>query len=280
MQDLINEFWEELIDKLSLIDETHSDYINIIQSAHDKLVSIDPVLCFAIMPRIINMNDYDFGNPLYSSYLQKMNIVRYDLCISASGDSTKFDLIDKIVSAGNAYQIPEDWNIVKLCCKMQDAYGLIPSKPGEMISISMMEYKLQKLDDGYHLMLYVDEKYVQTIQTQEEIYQLRNGVLLWLESLIGEYHTAKSIPYLTILPASVNDQVTQNGVYLTPELNEIFHDKCCALCTISEINSKLTNHSNMLEYPYINNLLCDHCFTVLKNFRPMYIKLRAKFSIE
>jgi hypothetical protein len=280
----IEEFWECLIENLSNDPNQDQQSINLDEPLL-KLQIIDPSLSFVIKPQIINMRDYEFGNPLWEKYLEKMNVMRYCLEITASGDSNKFPLIEQIVSAGDAYQLPEDWTVTKFCSSIPSVIqnALIPNKPGSLISLATIKFILQKRDDDdYHLALFMDTEFVSSIKDQEEIDQFRNGVLIFLESVIGEYYTATAFKAITILPETeitkfiqvYNTVEPRNGVYLLHELSKFNENNNCRLCAISEINTSLKDHGKLLEYPYITGFHCDACFTLLKNFRPMYIKLR------
>lgn len=276
----IEEFWESLLENLSKEDEPDLD------EALAKLQTIDPSLSMVVKPQTICMMDYIFGNPTWDKYLEKMFVIRYCLAISSSGDSDKFSLIDEIVSTGEQYQLPDDWSVTKFVSKVPEAAtnALIPNKPGSLISLATIKYVLQKRSHrDYHLALFMDVDFVNSITDQDDIDQFRNGVLIWLESVIGEYHAATAIKVITILPETEIPKFIQvyggveprNGVYLLRDLGEFTTDRKCRLCGISEINTKLTDHGKLLEYPYLTGLTCDACFTLLKNFRPMYIKLRS-----
>ncbi len=272
----IEEFWETLLEQIK------HDGIDF-ELVLEKLQLIDPSLSFIVKPIVINMLDYDFGVPAWETYLKRMNVVKYRLEITSRGDSEKFPLIDQIVSAGSNYDCPADWSVTKFCsANLDDHNSLIYSKPGTLLGLSTMRYVLQKRENDYHIALFMDADCVNGIKNQEEIDSFRNGVLVWLESAIGEYHTAKSFQSITILPATeipkfmqvYNTKEPKNGVYLLPELTSIFQDRSCRLCKISEYNTTLEDHGVLLEYPYIKGLHCESCFNLLKNFRSMYIKLR------
>jgi hypothetical protein len=275
--DAIEEFWETLLDRIQL-DET-IDF----ESVLTKLTTIDQSLSFVVKPIALNMADYDFEVPTWETYLKRMVVVKYRFEITSSGDHEKFAMIDQIVSAGSNYDIPADWTVTKFCSANLDEHNsLISSRPGTLLSLSSLLYTLQKREDDYHLALFMEPDFVNNIKNQDDIDIFRNGVLIWLEQSIGEYHTAKSFQSITILPATEIPKFMQvydtrepkNGVYLLPELMSCFQDSICRLCKVSENNTVLLDRGTLLEYPYIKGLLCESCFTLLKNFRPMYIKLR------
>ena len=293
--DTMEEFWETLLEVLNEMDVNNTERdpsqtqpeTDILERVHDKLIAINPGLSFVVKPRIICMKDYDFGNPAYDKYLEKMMTVRYDFEITATGNTELFPLVDQIVSMADGYDVPDGWAVVRYCARVQGAEhnALIPNGPGTLISLSTMQYILQKnSDDTIHIALFLNADFVHNIKAQDDIDNLRNGVWLWLESLIGELQCATRVKAVTILPETelrnfmnVYNLVgsSKNGVYLIPELMDLFKsDSLCALCSIDSNHTTLTDHGSLLEYPYIKGSHCEYCFRLLKNFRPMYIKLR------
>jgi len=273
----IEEFWEVLLKQIQSTETIDFEPVQ------EKLLNIDQSLSFVVKPVVINMSDYDFEVPAWETYLKRMVVVKYRFEITSNGDSEKFPLIDQIVYAGSNYNIPADWSVTKFCSIHSNQHNsLISCGPSTLLSLSKMRYTLQKREDNYLLALFMESDFVNNIKNQEEIDIFRNGVLVWLESAIGEYHTARSFQSITILPETeipkfmqvYNTKEPKNGVYLLSELNSYFQDLTCRLCKISENNTVLEDRGNLLEYPYIKGLHCGSCFMLLKNFRPIYIKLR------
>lgn len=294
--------------------------VNCVEQLREIIRLIDEDLTLEIKPVQLSMSDYPGMNPAYKAYTDKMIILRFDLEISVSGCLEKFPLVEKVYIAHKDYAIPDDWTIVKFYTRARIAPEdniFIPTDTGTMISISSMRYRLislremsgpdtvqsnpiqtnqailddltrvrkaidptVSLDSLYDLIIVLEDEFAQTMVSQDQVYQLRNFIMLWLESQIGEYHTAVSIVRLTIIPSAGLEQLGQqelslkNGCYLIPQLQQIIErDSYCGLCKALVVNTNLITCNNP-EYPYITGMHCEFCLILAKNFRPLWIKLR------
>lgn len=323
MEDLIEEFWETVIDCLPEL-ETDTNKVLIIGELREKLYAIDEDLQLEIKPCQISMVRYKLP-AAYKPYIDKMILLRFNLEITVSGNLAKFPLVEQVWQMHKQYEIPDNWTVVKF-------YSESPANPEDnifiqfdktMISVGSVKYVLTKLkdlvstsdsiktqdpiaknieiyhdiasvrsistvnlDNLYDLIIILEDAFADTLQTQDQIYQLRNSVMLWLESQIGEYHSAINIARLTIIPEKGFIQLSpyqdpKNGCYLISELQEMTAhlDRCC-LCELPSINTTVTKPAYNPEYPYINGFHCEYCLRVLKNFRPLWLKLRNHFGPE
>jgi hypothetical protein len=326
MEDFYEEFFQNTHIFEDQTSNSFSDKINKVQIMQNILTKIDPSLHFRIKLDIIELDNYDFPGS-FVEYTKKMKVVRYNLELSCSGSFSKMSLLNELHEMSDNYIIPDNWIIVKYFTEQNNPEGsvdLIKFGKDRFVGINNFSYNLKTLkesvfigaderivqqnisiydklsevkklfdnitiNDLYDLTIVFPDDLLQFLHTQEDIYEIRNSVLDWIESILGEYLTAIQITRFTVIPQAgyemqLKDIITlKHANDLRKELTRIHMNvKHCKLCKLAEYNVKLLNTPifDTLEHPYINGLLCEYCIKILLNFKPMYDKITKKINSD
>lgn len=152
IESIVEEFWEAFVSAAPIFESdttVREETVRSIGDLQSILHQIDDRLSFRIKMDIINMGNYEFPES-FTPYTSKMNIVRYNLELSCSGDLTMCDLLDDIVEMSDNYTIPDSWIIVKYFTPQYDpsSANFIRFGPTAFVGLGNLKYDIKSLKDG------------------------------------------------------------------------------------------------------------------------------------
>lgn len=291
MSENIQNFWQFVQDNVAKL-ETESSMTNyILDQLQSLLLKINNDLVLDIKPTIIKMKNLNLGlDQKYLKYTKKMIICRYNLEFS-DRNSNNSDLLQQLLTASEEYNIPYGWCVVsgitpKFNNDKKTTDNIFVPFKSTFIGVSSWKYIVNNLDnDKLDVIILLNSDITNLVKTQDDVYLLNTNFIEWLEQLLGEYHVKNTIESFTLVPIIALDQesktIPKDGCYFISDiLQRLPPSKKCSLCFISEHNATfgLHKYSNLLEYPYIDDIFCINCFELAKQFKPMYIKFKSDLS--
>ena len=271
----------------------------IYMTMQEMIEKIDPEIEFMINTELIkpiNIPENSF-------------VVKFNLEISASGNVDKFKTVQIVWLAAQEFKLTDTWSINKFCSGGSNANELVNiSFKDSFISVGSIRYILRKVsdfptyiqsaiinnkkseiemcddvfkydyntDNMYDLMILIEND-LGASMTEIDISILRNSVFVWLEKILGEFHTAINISRLTIIPEQGFDEICtgkdmrskiKNGINLITDLQSIKCNNECHVCGITDIHTNITEikddfSSNLSELIPIGKY-CDYCLSMTK----------------
>jgi hypothetical protein len=263
-----------------------------------------------------------------SNYAKHMITVALNLEISAYGDITKFDLVQQVVQA--APTLPDSWRVISHYVAVPQPNNYITleflettkttitrgAPKGKRIPTSLFEFRLTRLldysnpderkikqilqerdafklqaDSLWDLIIILNDEAAGIIEPKD-IPNLKQNVIEWLISILGEYAVTVYIPCLSIIPKKMLPSGYNNdllpGTQLINKLRvQILGQNSAAFCKFCglaayQVPVQLIHDGHptfeLDKYPYIRGFLCTPCIETLKRFLPQYSQMRIEFA--
>lgn len=220
-------------------------------------VELIPVLDNALINYIDTNGNYNNTNKI---------LIRNEFIITSRGNYKILNIIDYIYEQSNNYTFPNGFFIIKYFPAETVLPNVIMFKNAQL-PITMLKYFMGETIDhsSLDLIITVDNDFVkQHVLQQNDINTLRNNIVEFLESILGEYYLITKIPRITVIPeyAVGTNELVKNNLkdikQITNDIKKYLSEKdlqACAICNINNSNAKLKH--------FCNKLYCNYCYNIL-----------------
>lgn len=196
---------------------------------------------------------------------QHQAMFRYEIILSADGNSDNFPLIEQIYEeskkflAGN--EILDNLIVIKYYPQQPVPMFRITFK-NVLLGPTVIKYRIQKIgNEQLDIVFTVDDKIVkQHVTTQQDVYLLRNAFCVFLESLVGEFVVAAHIPRITALPETPHNITYPTEVQYLKPLMSIVQDLTIALPTLKKCEWCQLNENHVELKETGGKNYCPYCF--------------------